>query len=98
MKLDSDEAAVHARIVGWASGDERMRAALLRVRDVDAMFGLEKPDVMLLFADGVKVDVSLWPPGRNDHPVSAPDRGAGYTIRRDVTERIRLRQRDRGAG
>ncbi|MCC7024771.1 MAG: aminoglycoside 6-adenylyltransferase [Thermomicrobiales bacterium] len=43
---------------GWLRA---VGAPLLRVRDVEAMFGLEKPNVTVLYDDGVKIDFSLWP-------------------------------------
>lgn len=105
MKLASDEDDVLGRVLHWASGDERVRAALLtssrvtagaprdilsdydlalivsdlapftpagdwvreiaepllRVRDVSEDMGVSVQNDMLFFADGVKIDFSIWP-------------------------------------
>jgi aminoglycoside 6-adenylyltransferase len=46
---------------------QAMGTPLLRVRDVESMSGLEKPNVMVLYDDGVKIDFSLWPLSLGTH-------------------------------
>lgn len=58
VALIVSDADHYANSATWVCG---FGNPLLRVRDTERMFGMDKHNDMVLYADGTKVDYSIWP-------------------------------------